>query len=194
MNMEDRKISRIFDSTKNTQHMSMIFRFRMLCDEDDYFLREYEVPYDMTLSDFREFIDRDVHYRSDSITSFFTADSQWNKLEEFTSVDMNMDETDAEGPRVMSDTLLSQILHNNRDRLIYCFDLFGDRAYYLELTGAYEADPQASYPREIYAVAEAPDQYDPTKNRDEEDEGSAFEEMMGDFSDFEGDDNYDDEY
>lgn len=50
--------------------MSMIFRFRMLCDEDDYFLREYEVPYDMTLSDFREFIDRDVHYRSDSVTSF----------------------------------------------------------------------------------------------------------------------------
>ena len=53
---------------------------------------------------------------------------------------------------------------------------------------------RAAAPREIYARAEAPDQYDPSKNRDEEDEGSAFEEMMGDFSDFEGDDNYDDEY
>ena len=29
--------------------MSMIFRFRMLSDENDNFVRDYEVPYDMTL-------------------------------------------------------------------------------------------------------------------------------------------------
>ena len=89
--------------------------------------------------------------------------------------------------------LLGQVIHNRRDRLIYLFDLFGDRAYYLELTGAYEADKEASYPREIYAQAEAPDQYDPSKNR-VDDEGSIFGEMMSDFNDFEGDDNYDDAY
>ena len=42
--------------------MSMIFQFRMLCDEDDYFLREYEVPYDMTLAAFRDFINKDLQY------------------------------------------------------------------------------------------------------------------------------------
>ena len=168
--------------------MSMIFRFRMLCDEDDYFLREYEVPYDMTLSDFREFIDRDVHYRSDSITSFFTADSQWNKLEEFTSVDMNMDETDAEGPRVMSDTLLSQILHNNRDRLIYCFDLFGDRAFSLELTGAKKTDPNMDYPRTVTSRSDAPNQDHPEDNEGH----SMFDEAMDEFNDFNGSDTYDD--
>ena len=62
------------------------------------------------------------------------------------------------------------------------------------MTGACEAEKGASYPREIFAEAEAPDQYDPSKNRPVEDEGSAFDAMMGDFSDFEGDDNYDDEY
>lgn len=168
--------------------MSMIFRFRMLCDEDDYFLREYEVPYDMTLSDFREFIDRDVHYRSNSITSFFTADSQWNKLEEFTSVDMNMDKTDTEGPRVMSDTLLSQILHNNRDRLIYCFDLFGDRAFYLELTGAKKTDPNMDYPRTVTSRSDAPDQDHPEDNEGH----SMFDEAMDEFNDFNGSDTYDD--
>ncbi len=168
--------------------MSMIFHFRMLCDEDDYFLREYEVPYDMTLSDFREFIDRDVHYRSDSVTSFFTADSQWNKLEEFTSVDMDMGETEAEGPRVMSDTLLSQILHNNRDRLIYCFDLFGDRAFYLELTGAKKTEAGVEYPRTVATQNDAPDQDHP-----ENAEGhSMFDEAMDEFSDFNGTDTYND--
>ena len=168
--------------------MSMIFRFRMLCDEDDYFLREYEVPYDMTLSDFREFIDRDVHYRSDSVTSFFTADRQWNRLDEFTSIDMNMDEADAEGPRVMFDTLLSQIIHNNRDRLIYCFDLFGDRAFYLELIEAKRADPNVAYPRTAIAESDAPDQDHPQNAESH----SMFDEAMDEFNDFNGSDTYND--
>ena len=36
-----------------------------------------------------------------------------------------------------------------------------------------------------------PDQYDPEAT---EDSGSIFEEMMSDYNEFDGDDNYDDEY
>lgn len=167
--------------------MSMIFRFRMLSDENDHFVRDYEVMYDTTLFDFHRFILQSLEYE-ECMTSFFTADDRWEKQREFTLMDMG---DPAAEP--MDRVTLGQIIHNRRDRLIYLFDLFGERAYYLELTGTYEADPEASYPREIYAAAEAPDQYDPAKNVVEE-EGSAFDEMMGDFSDFEGDDNYDDEY
>lgn len=46
---------------------------------------------------------------------------------------------------------------------------------------------------EIYAQADAPDQYDPSKTATAG-EGSIFDEVMGEFNDFEGDDNYDDEY
>ena len=42
--------------SKNTTAMSMVFRFRMLSDENDNFVRDYEVPYDMTLLDFHNFI------------------------------------------------------------------------------------------------------------------------------------------
>lgn len=172
--------------------MSMVFRFRMLSDENDHFVRDYEVLYDMTLQDFHNFILQTLEYE-DCMASFFTADARWNKLREFTLMDMG--EGGPEAPVQMADVRLGQILHNNRDRLIYLFDMFGDRAYYLELTGAYEAESGAQYPREIYAQAEAPDQYDPSKNRDDDemDEGSIFDEMMGDFKEFEGDDNYDDE-
>lgn len=76
--------------------MSMIFQFRMLCDEDDYFLREYEVPYDMTLAAFRDFINKDLQYRPEELTSFFTADDRWNKLQEFTAMDMGATESDGE--------------------------------------------------------------------------------------------------
>ena len=139
----------------------MVFRFRMLSDENDNFVRDYEVPYDMTLLDFHNFILRSLEYE-ECMASFFTADERWEKLREF-------------------------------DRLIYLFDMFGDRAYFLELTGAYEMPKDGSYPREIYAQADAPDQYDPSKTATAG-EGSIFDEVMGEFNDFEGDDNYDDEY
>jgi len=168
--------------------MSMVFRFRMLSDENDRFVRDYEAMYDMSLLDFHRFILETLEY-DDCIASFFTADERWEKLNEFTSEDMG---EGGDGPTPMERVTLGQIIHRHRDRLIYLFDLFNDRAYYLELTGAYEADAAASYPREIYAQADVPDQYDPAKNA-EEDEDSIFEEMMGEFSDFEGDDNYDDE-
>ena len=85
---------------------------------------------------------------------------------------------------------LGQLIHNNRDRLIYQFDLMGDRAYYLELTEAKKPEQGMEYPRVAFEHAPAPDQFDPDAN---ESEGSIFEEMMGDFSSFEGDDNYSDD-
>ena len=57
--------------------------------------------------------------------------------------------------------------------------------------GAGEAKDGIEYPRVTLSEEPAPDQYDPTMS---EAEGSAFDEMMGDFNDFEGDDNYDDEF
>ncbi|MCX4302212.1 MAG: plasmid pRiA4b ORF-3 family protein [Alistipes sp.] len=170
--------------------MSMIFRFRMLSDENDRFVRDYEVLYDTSLLDFHRFILSSLDYE-ECMASFFTADDRWEKQREFTCMEMGIDGEEA--PESMESVTLGQIIHNSRDRLIYLFDLFGDRAYYLELTGSYEADKDASYPREIFARAEAPDQYDPSRSRSD-DEGSIFDDAMGDFSDFEGDDSYDDEY
>ena len=99
---------------------------------------------------------------------------------------------DSESTSAMEETTLGQIIHNHRDRLIYLFDMFADRAFYIELTGAKEAEKGFEYPRVAFENAPAPDQYDP--DAVSSDEGSIFEEMMGDFNDFEGDDNYDDEY
>lgn len=166
----------------------MVLQFRMLSDENDNFVRDYEVMYDMSLFDFHKFILESLGY-DDCMASFFTADDRWEKLHEFTAVDMG---GDSESTSTMEETTLGQIIHNHRDRLIYLFDMFADRAFYIELTGAKEAEKGFEYPRVAFENAPAPDQYDP--DAVSSDEGSIFEEMMGDFNDFEGDDNYDDEY
>ena len=114
----------------------MVFRFRMLSDENDNFVRDYEVLYDTTLLEFHDFILRSLEYE-ECMASFFTADDRWEKLREFTRMDMDDGAEDA--PLAMEKVTLGQIIHNNRDRLIYLFDIFGDRAYFLELTGSFEA-------------------------------------------------------
>ena len=65
----------------------MVFRFRMLSDENDNFVRDYEVPYDMTLLDFHNFILRSLEYE-ECMASFFTADERWEKPVSYTHLKM----------------------------------------------------------------------------------------------------------
>lgn len=169
--------------------MSMVLQFRMLSDENDNFVRDYEVMYDMSLFDFHRFILQSLDY-DDCMASFFTADDRWERIHEFTVMDMG--DGSEEDPTPMDSVLIGQVTRHNRARLIYLFDMFAERAYYLELTGAKEAEAGFEYPRVAFENAPAPDQYDPDAVNS--DEGSIFDEMMGDFNDFDGDDNYDDEY
>ena len=103
----------------------MVFRFRMLSDENDNFVRDYEVLYDMTLLEFHNFLLEALEYEP-CMASFFTADNRWEKLREFTLMDMG--EGGEEEPEAMENVRLGQIIHQLRDRLIYLFDLFAERA------------------------------------------------------------------
>lgn len=174
----------ILPDLKDSENMSMVFKFRMLSDENDNFVRDLEVPYDMTLRGFHEFLVRILGYEA-CMTSFFTADGQWERLQEYTLLDMGDPESIP-----MEDVSLGQLLHHNRERLIYLFDQLNNRALYLELTEAKKPEPTMEYPRVAFEHAPAPDQYDPAAN---EDDGSIFEQMMDDFGEFEGDDSLDDE-
>ena len=155
----------------------MVFKFRMLSDENDNFVRDLEVPYDMTLRGFHEFLVRILGYEA-CMTSFFTADGQWERLQEYTLLDMGDPESIP-----MENVSLGQLLHHNRERLIYLFDQLNNRALYLELTEAKKPEPTMEYPRVAFEHAPAPDQYDPAAN---EDDGSIFEQMMDDFGEFRG--------
>ena len=172
---------------------TMILKFRMLSDENDNFVRDFEVEHDMTLAQFHNFIIEALEY-DDCMASFFAADARWNRGREFTLMDMGegvgsvSDGGDA--PMTMDSVTLAQLAVAECNRLIYQFDMFADRAYYIELVNASEPNPELTYPRVAFENAPTPDQYEAGHS----DEGSIFDEMMDEFDDFEGDDSYDDEY
>lgn len=173
--------------------MSMIFKFRMLSDENDNFLRDYEIRYDSSLLDFHNFICDDLGFDKSSMSSFFSSDREWNKGREFTMFDMGEDESsdDEAAPMAMEKVVIGQVIHKNNDRLIYLFDMFGDRAMYLELIETGEAESGVTYPRVTLSECDAPNQFDAEAGGSGS--GSIFDDAMDDFNNFEGDDSYDDE-
>ena len=170
----------------------MLLQFRMLSDEDDNFLRDYLLPPEMTLADLHAFISDDLKYEKENMPSFFTSDREWNRLSEYTYLDLGLDEDEGvEGtsvPGAMSDMTLADVIRQNHNRLIYQFDAVGDRAFYLELVDA-RRDEEGG-PQLLLANGEAPDQFDPSAspvNR------SIFDEIMSDFDDFDGNESYADD-
>ena len=60
----------------------MIFKLRMLSGETDGFVREYEVPESTDLLQLHDLVCGDLGYDPFNFSSFFAADSGWNKLQE----------------------------------------------------------------------------------------------------------------
>lgn len=167
--------------------MSMVFKFRMLSDENENFVRDYEVLYDMTLLDFHDFICNELEYDIDNFCSFFSSNEQWEKLQEYTLVDMGDDDGGIIAIE-MKDVILGQIIRQKRDRLIFMFDIFADRSYFLELSEAKEVEEGVSYPQVVLAEGDPVDQFDAESLIDED---TPFNEIMSEFIDFEGaDDDY----
>ena len=69
--------------------MNIIFKYRMLSDESDNFVRDFEVYPDMTLAEFHDFVRRALRY-DDAMVSIFKSDAEWRPVEEFGQLDMGI--------------------------------------------------------------------------------------------------------
>lgn len=165
--------------------MSMIFKFRVLTDEDENFLRDYEVPYDITLKELHEFVCTDLDYDEFEVSSFFKSDKSWQKLQEYTSMDMGIEPNseDPYSPIPMQEAILGQIIHEKHERLLFVFDQIEDRVLFFELMEAKKQEAGMEYPRVLMSHGTPPDQFDASKNIANQ---SIFDEAMGEFGDFDG--------
>ena len=162
----------------------------MLSDENDNFVRDFEVSHEMNLLEFHNFIIESIGY-DDCMASFYTADDQWHPQQEFSLMDMG-DEQFEGAPIAMDKVTLAELVVAECNRLIYQFDMIADRAFYLEVVSATQPNKELTYPRVSFENARVPDQYDP--DAVPADDGSILAEMMDEFGEFDGDDSYDDEY
>jgi hypothetical protein len=118
----------------------MVYKFVVLSDEDESFVREFEFLDSHTLIDFHNIIQEELEFDKSQMASFYLATDNWEKEEEFTLFDMGT------GSSTMEGAILDDIIFRKNQKLLYIFDFFNDRALFVEYTGEGKEIENREYP------------------------------------------------
>lgn len=110
----------------------MIFKFLILSDEVDNFKREIKIDADATFLDFFNAIIDCTGFSNKEMASFFLCDDKWRKRQEITLVEM--DTYSDEDSYIMEECILSDYLEDEKQKLMFVFDYFNERALFIELS------------------------------------------------------------
>ena len=108
----------------------MIYRFTIISDEVDDFVREIQIDPEATFFDFHEAILKSVGYANDQMTSFFICDDDWEKEKEVTLEEM--DDNPEIDSWVMKETPISELI-GRKTKVTVCVRLH-DRTLFLHRT------------------------------------------------------------
>lgn len=111
----------------------MIYRFSIISNEVEDFIREIKIDSDATFFDLQEAILAACQYDNKQITSFFTCSDRWEKEQEILMEDLGYGRAD-EDIYLMKDTRLSELLEDEKQRMVFIFDPLEERMFLIELT------------------------------------------------------------
>lgn len=136
-----------------------VYRFRLLIDEQDDFLRDIEIKPGQTFKDFHDIILKSVDIEGNELASFFICDQQWNKQQEITLIDMGLKEPDAEIDEddrkpvkvpipvmIMEDVKLREVIEDPHQRILFEYNFLNPRIFFIELLKIVDGDTKKDYP------------------------------------------------
>ena len=134
----------------------MVYRFKMISNEVKEFVRDIEIRSCQSFFDLHKVIQEDLHYDTSQIASFFLTNHHWEKELEFTLFDMT---DNGEIPTIpMEKTILKDYMKEERQRFLYVFDFFNERAFFLEITDFSKELELVTYPRISFSQGNPPKQ------------------------------------
>ncbi|MDP4290242.1 MAG: hypothetical protein Q8908_04100 [Bacteroidota bacterium] len=166
------------------------YKFRMIVEDQDDFVRDYEIRSNQTFMDLYNIIRQTVTLRGNELASFFICDSKWRKKKEITILDMQ-DETMADTINddddedhlkpikklptfVMENSKLKDFIEDPAQRILLEYDFLNPTDFYIELFKIFDAKEDAEYPRCVKKEGELILPYNMTDhsipNPEEEDE------------------------
>ncbi len=110
----------------------MIYRFIIISDEVDGFMREIQIDADAKFLELHKLILESCGYEDNQLTSFTICENGWEKGQEITLEEMDTDAD--EDCYIMAETELSQFLEDEKQHLLYTFDPLADRVFFIELS------------------------------------------------------------
>ena len=118
----------------------MVYKFVVLSDEDESFVREFEFLDSHTLLDFHNILQEELEFDKSQMASFYMTTDNWEKEEEFTLFDMGA------GSSTMETAMLEDIIFKKNQKLLYIFDFFNERGLFVEYTGEENEIDGREYP------------------------------------------------
>ena len=125
----------------------MIFLFRIISDENPDFFRDLVAGDSDTFLDVHNTLQKELAYDPTQLASFFITNNEWEKEQEITLIDM-MEEPGVTN-LTMDQVTLGEHIKDINQRMLYIFDFFSERAFFIELI---EMEDQVS-PRETPFIA-----------------------------------------
>lgn len=139
------------------------YRFRMLHEDHEDFLRDFDLMSKQSFADFHDIIKQNVSLKGNELASFFVCDPNWRKKKEITLINMQEEVEEEEDagqeerglrsksakkiPTIeMEKVRIKDVIDDPHQRLIYEYNFLNPLTFYIELTRILEADPRQSYP------------------------------------------------
>lgn len=109
----------------------MVFKFILLSDEVDDFLREIHIDSDATFLELNNAILDSVGYTKDQMTSFLICNDYWEAEQEITL--MEMDTSSDVDSLVMDRIRVEEFASEEGQKLRFVFDMMNERSFFMEL-------------------------------------------------------------
>lgn len=165
----------------------MIYLFRIVVDEDPDFFRDVVAEGSDTFLELHRVLQENIGYDANQLASFFTTNELWEKQQEITLIDMMQDPN--QGTPTMDQVTLDEYLAQINQRMIYVYDFFAERAFYMELIEMEDQTSGKDTPFVAQAGGDPPPQLafdlmadDPDSSRDgldpEDEDPDMFEDGM----------------
>jgi hypothetical protein len=130
-----------------------VYKFRLLSDVNDDFVRDIEIQANQTFLDFHNAINQCVKLKGQELASFHICDQKWNKFQEITLIDMiGLEEPEeekkvVEETYIMKDAVIRDFINEPHQRLLYEYDFLNLSTFFIELLSVHKQKDESSYPR-----------------------------------------------
>ncbi len=176
----------------------MIYQFRIISDESKDFARELLINGDQTFLDFHHALQENLGYDPHQLASFFMTNAGWEKELQITLIDMMDDGSDT--CSTMDCAKIEEYVNADGQRMLYVFDFFSERSFFIELTDVLKNIESKVLPKISFEHGDPPPQIDLGLDNliieadDDMGESNGFsDEDLGDGFSFTDSDDYQDE-
>ncbi|PLW98525.1 MAG: hypothetical protein C0593_05380 [Marinilabiliales bacterium] len=128
-----------------------VYKFRVLTDEQEDFIRDLELTEDHSFYDFHLAILQTTSLAGSELSSFFMCDKNWEKQAEIMLIDMDGPEGGSQkngimSQYVMSESYIGDFITQPKQRFLYEYDFLNLKTFFIELVQEKYAEEGVRYP------------------------------------------------